>query len=116
MQCKLLCLFTYSNKFQPQKIHNKYTAIYIENTDMTTLRVIWRFRGREKSTQTSHRGLAEDSQSTHTDFTEDSQRTRSELTEDSQRTHRGLTEDLLPLAEDSQRTHRGFTEDSQRIH
>ena len=24
---------------------------------MTTLRVIWRFRGREKSTQTSHRGL-----------------------------------------------------------
>ena len=67
-------------------------------TDMTTLRVIWRFRGREKSTQTSHRGLVEDSQSTHTDFTEDSQRT-----------HRGL-------AEDSQRTHRGFAEGSQRPH
>ena len=51
------------------------------NTDMTTLRVIWRFRGGEKSTQTSHRGLAEDSQSTHTDFTEDSQRTRTEIGE-----------------------------------
>ena len=75
------------------------------NTDMTTLRVIWRFRGREKSTQTSHRGLAEDSQSTHTDFTEDSQRTHRGLAEDSQRTHRGC-------AEDSQRTRRRLTEES----
>ena len=59
---------------------------------MTTFRVIWRLRGRQKSTQTSHRGLAEDSQSTHTDFTEDSQRTRRGLAENSQRIHRGLTE------------------------
>ena len=83
-------------------------------TDMTTFRVIWRFRGREKSTQTSYRGLAENSQSTHTDFTEDSQRTDRELTEDSQRTHTGLTEDLQPahrdFAEDSQRTHKELTE------
>ena len=62
-------------------------------TDMTTLRVIWRFRGRDKRT--------------HADCTEDSQRTRRGLAEDSQRMHRGLTED-------SQRTHRGLKEDSQR--
>ena len=90
------------------------------HTDMTTLRVIWRFRGREKSTQTSHRGLARDSQSTHTDFKEDSQRIHRGLAEDSQRTHRGLTEDIQrthrgPTA-GSQRTRRGLPEDSQRTH
>ena len=79
------------------------------NTDMTTLRVIWRFRGREKSTRTSYRGLAENSRSTHTVFTEDSQRTHRGLAGDSQRSRRELTED-------SQRTHRGLTEGSQRTH
>ena len=72
---------------------------------MTTLRVIWRFSGREKSTQTSHRGLVEDSQSTHTDSTEDSQRTHRGLTEDPPRTNRGLV----------QKTHKEFTKVSQRI-
>ena len=86
----------------------RWIVLQFQNiTDMTTLRVIWRFRGREPNiAQRPRRGLTEHSHSLHGGFTEDSQRTRRGLTEDAQRTHRGL-------AEDSQRTHR-LTEDSQR--
>ena len=97
---------------------------------MLTLRVIWRSRGREKSTKTLHIGLAEDAQSNYTDFTEISQRTRrglaensqfvSKPTKDLQRTRRGFAK-YSPrthsrLAEESHRIHRELTEDSHRTH
>ena len=93
--------------------------------DMTTLQVMSRFRGREKSTLASHKGRAEDSQKTYRDFTEDLQRVPRGLTEDSQSARRGFKEDSWRTCggsmENSHRTRGGLTEDSQaedtpRIH
>ena len=76
-----------------QRIHQ--SSVEDPKYDMTTLRVIWRFRGRKRSSQTPHRGL-------------DSQRIHRGVAENAQRTHRQLTEDL-------QRTPRGFREDSKNM-
>ena len=65
------------------------------NTDMTTLRVVWGFRGRKKKPQTLRRGLAEDLQGYR--FTGVSQR----IGKEPQRT-------LIGLTEDSQKTQRVF--------
>ena len=81
-------------------------------TNMTILRVIRRFRGRQKSTQRGPKGYSQTSRrglpkGTHRGLTEDSQRSRRGLTENSQSPHKGP-------ADVSVRSRSGLTDDSQR--